>query len=652
MSFFKKLFSQKGTSPAEPNEASMPATSEPAPEATTPTPAGDSTPAPEGAAPAQPRERKFLAYDAFGRQVVLGREEWLKNVIPQQLKNAWDQPEQLGTIILHSVADGLVDEMIAPAEHLVEIDPNRERSTVLLASVYGQANRLADAEYTLKSYLAQHGDSAVVLANLAKVFSLQKNDAEVLPTLWHSLELDPNQDTPLSWYALLVAEKDGDDAGLAALRRIAALHGSWRAQFWLARYALTQKQLETALSYYDEILEKLPRPVPAELLAQISADLGQANHIEALLKLTIPLYDIAVHGLYVGANLLKAYLAAGKPAEARTLLDQLLALDKPEWRQALSYWDTQILRAEIAKSGQPIPPKMGTIMVEGPIWLRKELPIVEFCPTKAENAPNICFVGSTVEVGASPQKPIPRILEIAGRLSRAVPLFLSEQLHLRTPAIGTVLQPWVHAPRGTFALFNKPILEAEAAAHTKASGTNAEFVFATHLIATGEQWHITLRMTRVSNGALVNATSIDFDPKKPEPAIRAVSDLALNLCKQHAGIEAADAPAFYQLPAGDDFVSYVLRLEQALNVSFCSIEGVGPGFLIGESDILQGNLFLCLNQPENPLPRIVLSYIMLQLKIFRRSTVEQFYGRFDLLQKQFPLPEPGATIIDKLLQDL
>jgi hypothetical protein len=107
MSFFKKLFSQKETSPAEPNEASMPATSEPAPEATTPTPAGDSTPAPEGAAPAQPRERKFLAYDAFGRQVVLGREEWLKNVIPQQLKNAWDKPEQLGTIILHSVADGL-----------------------------------------------------------------------------------------------------------------------------------------------------------------------------------------------------------------------------------------------------------------------------------------------------------------------------------------------------------------------------------------------------------------------------------------------------------------------------------------------------------------------------------------------------------------
>jgi len=43
---------------------------------------------------------------------------------------------------------------------------------------------------------------------------------------------------------------------------------------------------------------------------------------------------------------------------------------------------------------------------------------------------------------------------------------------------------------------------------------------------------------------------------------------------------------------------------------------------------------------------------MLQLKIFRRSAVEQFYGRFDLLQKQFPLPEPGATIIDKLLQDL
>ncbi|MBP6307472.1 MAG: hypothetical protein KA334_02040, partial [Opitutaceae bacterium] len=203
MSFFKKLFSQKETSPAESNEASMPATSEPSSESTSGTPATDAGQSPEGAAPAQPRERKFLAYDPFGRQVALGREEWLKDVIPQQLKSAWDNPEQLGTIILHSVADGLAEEMIAPAEHLVEIDPNRERSTVLLSSVYGQANRLPDAEYTLKSYLAQHGDSAVVLANLAKVFSLQKNEAEILPTLWHSLELDPNQDAPLSWYALL-----------------------------------------------------------------------------------------------------------------------------------------------------------------------------------------------------------------------------------------------------------------------------------------------------------------------------------------------------------------------------------------------------------------------------------------------------------------
>lgn len=655
MSFFKKLFSQKETDPALPPET--PAATEnngPATEsAATPTdnPAASAgsgtTTAPD------PQERKFRAYDAFGRELLMNREEWLAKVLPQHLQEAWDNPELLGSTIMYSLADGLNEEMIEPAEHLVEIDPNRERSTVMLANVYTQTGRLPDAEYTLKSYLAQHGNSAVVLAHLAKVFAQQNNKEEILPTLWHSLELDPNQDNALVWYTSAMAEKDGDEAGLAALQRAAALHGSWRPQFWLARYALSQKQLEKALSFYDEILERLPRPVPTELLAQISSDLGANGHIAELLHLTTPLFDIEVHGLYVGANLLRANLSSGKVAEARALLDQFFALQRPDWQQPLAYWDTEILKAEIATAATPPPPpKMGTIMVEGPIWLRPETPPMELFPAKAEGAPTFCFLGSTVEIGATREKPQPQLSELTGRIARALPLFLAEQVHLRTPAIGTALQPWMHAPRGSYAMFSKPFRESEVALHAQASGTQCEFIFVTHLIAHAETWHFTLRMIRASNGALINATTVDFDPKQPAAAITALVELVLRLLAANAGITAGETPASYQVPTGDDYVGYVMRLEQALTVSFASIEGAGPGFLHSEREILQGSLFFCLNHPENPTARILLAYLLRTMKTIRPQAIEEFMGRVELLQQTYPLAEPAADVVKRMLDGI
>jgi pentatricopeptide repeat protein len=49
-----------------------------------------------------------------------------------------------------------------------------------------------------------------------------------------------------------------------------------------------------------------------------------------------------LHGLAVGNNLIKAYLELGDADEARAVLDKLYAQQRPDWRDALAYWDGQI----------------------------------------------------------------------------------------------------------------------------------------------------------------------------------------------------------------------------------------------------------------------------------------------------------------------
>ena len=60
---------------------------------------------------------------------------------------------------------------------------------------------------------------------------------------------------------------------MAALKRVAALPGSWRAQLWLARNALAQDDVAAAKLFYQEALSRMD-PVPADrhaLLISVAA---------------------------------------------------------------------------------------------------------------------------------------------------------------------------------------------------------------------------------------------------------------------------------------------------------------------------------------------------------------------------------------------
>lgn len=232
--------------------------------------------------------------DAYGRELFITKQAWRDSVLLGHLKKVWDDPEALYSAIVQGLEDGFGADMVEPAEHLASIDPNMERGTVVLANVYREQNRPQDSEQVLRRYIEHHGESGLILTNLAKV---QPDNAEQLQTIWRGLELDPNQENALGWYEVIHREKAGPAAGLEALHQIAALPGSWRARLWLARASLEAREVPAALQLYREAMALAGQPTPADLLMQMSGDLGKAGHLAELLDLSLPQFDLTVHGL-------------------------------------------------------------------------------------------------------------------------------------------------------------------------------------------------------------------------------------------------------------------------------------------------------------------------------------------------------------------
>jgi hypothetical protein len=81
--------------------------------------------------------------------------------------------------------------------------------------------------------------------------------------------------------------------------------------------------------------------------------------------------------------------------------------------------------------------------------------------------------------------------------------------------------------------------------------------------------------------------------------------------------------------------------------------GIDPAqsSLHGEREILEGQLRLCLEQPENLPVRLVFAHTLKAMKRARPDILPEFQARAELLQKEHPLPEPAQSVIARILSD-
>lgn len=608
-------------------------------------------PAPDGPADSDPVDdpSRIKVFDSYGREIFISKQRWKESVLRDNLEKQRNDPEQLYGMLVGALKDGFATDVIDYAEHLWRTDTTPSRGAAVLGISYMEAGRLDDAERVLSGYLAEHAADGVVLTNLAKVHSRKGDAARAEALLWDALQSDPNQQNGLDWYAAIQRERGGETAASDAYRRVAALPGSWRAQLWLARTALEKRELETARSQYDEALARAGRVAPADLLMQMSGDLGNNGYLAEIVSLVEPHFDASAHGLPVGNNLIKANLDLGRVPEARLIVDRLYAQNRHDWRETLTIWDTEIAKAAIAARAPADSETLSIILlsIEGPLWTRDGSPFVQLLPPKPDSQPLVAVFGSTVVGLRSDGKPRTQLSDAPGRLSRAIALVLAERIHLSTDAAGVALIPW--AQKQGFALFTRPYSDEGLCELISTCAVDPELVVAVDIDAAQPQWKVQLRLLRPRDAECVDRTQVEAIPENPGPSIGRLAVRLTALLQRHARMAESEPPAWYQLPSGSDSSDYLLRLEQQLAVLAEGLDSLEGGGLSGEREIVDGILHLCVRLPSNPLVRILLAQTLRLMGKVRPEVVSLSKERVALLQREHPLPEETGRLIEAVL---
>jgi len=611
-------------------------------------------PVPAGPPPADPSQdpNMIRVFDGYGREMFITKQQWRDNVLAGNIKQVWDKPDELYGMIVLALNDGFRTDVVDAARHLYKIDPQRVRATCIWGIILMEENRLDEAEKVFRDHLEKHGEEGVVLTNLAKVRAKRNDNAGSEKILWHALELDPNQDNGMDWYAAIHRDRDGEAAGLDALRRVAALPGSWRARLWLARAALKERQLDAALAYYNESFSCCGNPVPPDMLMQMSGDLGQNGHLPELLRMVEPHFNAEFHGIMVGNNLIKAHLDLGQVDAARKLVEELYALKRLDWKQTLSFWDNEIakVRVETRPAEKAAQLEITVATIEGPVWLKPDSPAAGLFPAKQQEGLTVCFLGCNAKTSAVVKEIQHQMADGPGRMSRSLPLFLAEQVEFRTGARTKTLVPWILGETPGFVVFGGPWSDENAADYARK--VQGDYVVAINLDATANPWRVELRLVRGIDGKCLGTLDASFPYEKPEEVLPALAGRLLVLLAEQAEVEPGATPAAYQVPGGAHFPYYLLRLEQLLAVRCGTMDEASAGFLTGERDIVDGNIISCLQLPENIPSRLVLVQTLLAMGRIRPDVIAEFRERIALLQKEKPLQEPAGSIVRRMLDEV
>lgn len=584
----------------------------------------------------------ITVWDNYGRTVEVPREEWRK-MLPSNFKQYWSAPDGLANLVVTCLRDGFVAECLEGARQLCRIDPQPHRGATLLGVTLLGLKRFEEAEKVLAGALRQHGEEGSLLTNLAKAISGQGDSARAERTLWRALEVDPNQDNGLLWYAVIQRERGGPSAELDAFRRVAALPASWRAQLWLARHSLETKDVPSALALYQEALQRL-KPVTADALMQISGDLGNNGLLKELTEICGPQFDVKQHGAQVGNNLIKAYVELHNTPDARRILEQLYAQQRPDWRELLLFWER-----EIDKLDKGYGPLSGSEKIEvqlltfdGPIWAREGTPFSEMLPTKPADAVKIAFFCGSAEVPPSTHsgKIVSQPSNDVGRFSRGLPMFLAERAHIKTSANTMTLVPWLK--RGGFVLAGGP-WTADSLASIE---HKPDYAVLLHIVANREPWQAKFSIVRLIDQKSVAAWE---QAVNPNDAAASISDIAKRTIRELESVaevsvmptsEGLLPPTIAMLP------QYVSGLEQALAVSCSALAPDTRPFLYAERSILDFLLDLCLREPDNVIMRLLLLSTVERESRARPDIAKEYRERLERLQHEHSLPQPSQGLAD------
>lgn len=549
-----------------------------------------SKPAPTSAAVVNGNPDRLIdVYDSYGQLLQISMAEWREKVLEPNLKNHWDNPDELYNLIISAMNDQLFADVEMAAMRLLEIDPVVERSHTILGITLMKLGQLEEAAGVLEKAIAQVGRTGTLLTNLAKIqFERgQRTDSE--KTLWDAILADPNMDNGVLWWLSLQNEKGGKEAYLASLKKISALPSSWRPKLWLARHYLENGGLEKAESIYRSVLES--GRFDAEGLMMISGDLGNNGHEAKIIELVLPVYDPHRHAPQVGFNLLEAMIRQNRWQEAEVLISRLYTLNMSPFKKALDNYSGRIQELRSAETpSRPVDVDATDIRwfsIDRPVWSYGFNNPLWLFGQKPDNLSKIMFyplglVGREEEVAREEQE------DDQGRWSRALPLYLAEAIHywsskaavVNIPVImggGPVVFPY--EPDG------KDICEqVQGQAEYLVTGCIAK------LNNGGER--ISMKVWHCEMGNCIAEKTVDTNLEKDG---NQVLELEQWLLRSVDTVASVPLDAFYRRPAPDMMPPYLVSLGQSFMLSLVHNDIVQKGKIWGERNLIEYPLRMALH---------------------------------------------------------
>lgn len=267
-------------------------------------------------------EGPIRAFDPDGRPVEVDRETYRDTVLPRQIDQTRDHPERLHDVLQIALREGFAEEVIDAARHLYRIDSDPVRGATTLAEALAGADRSNEAEEVLESHVDEHGRSARVSSQLARLYADRGDFERARQYTEEALEREPNLRVAVDFWAEL-AERDPDLQSTRRERYAALVEqfDTWYARGRLAQLLLEHGESERAIELVEELLERGADQPGALLLA--TGPLGSHGHLEEMVELVAPRFDPEIHDDRVGINLAQACAETGQPARAAELCDAL-----------------------------------------------------------------------------------------------------------------------------------------------------------------------------------------------------------------------------------------------------------------------------------------------------------------------------------------
>ena len=579
-------------------------------------------------------------YDQFGRKVEVGREAWRRDVLLPNLAANRGNPDALYDLIVGALNDDFAADVLDAARHLHDHDPNPQRGAALLGIVLLHLKDFPGAREVLERAITRHGENTYLLANLARAFAAAGDDERAQTLIWRALQLDPNEETSLNWMIATANAKGGREAVLAAYARAAALPGSWRAQLWLARSALEFGQVDEATQLYEEALGRA-QPVPADLLMQLSGDLGNRGHTELLIRLTQPRFDLAEHGLTVGNNLLRAYADLGMFAEARKLLEQLYSQQRPDWREHLIFWEQKLDDAQKRYGEVSAPLDIVLMTLDQPVWARGVLGFDFLLPAKASAASRIhffCGSGATQEQGGGTVVAQPT--NDLGRIACALPMFLAEEVYLRTSARTAFLLPWMK--QGGFILSAQPWTRS----FLPPDESPPDLFVYLHVDAREAPWRLVVSIEKTRDAGSLEVFEQAFSLTSAGHDVLTLLYSLVPRLTDLLGLDRVDSSAALGTPPAELLPGYLTAIEQALAIALAARHVGNDSFLHQERSIFDHLFDVALHGAELLRPRMLLVNALENETRRRPDIAREYLEKLSLLQQRHGLlPGAGSELV-------